>query len=544
MLEMKHTWKAVMTLGLALLLGPGLAMAQAEHRLDGLTPDGPLVYAQETLGMADNRGRRALELPADGRDILVAPRRAIAAGEDVYVRIDLTGAVFGAATPLLVTGTTGSLTAADATQLSSGGPNMSFAVIQLPSATSIAAGSATPGGLIGVRIPDGPATGDAAADDILVTSGSTSVSVAIAAYTDPDDALDQTGARSTFGGSGTLVRLMSGLSVTIASAPRAVADVDAGFTRFVGGAGQARLGWLGVQENIDDMDDLVVLHAGTGGPLVRGDILDADVTTDPENPVITGQINFNVSGNLNIGAFRLIPENDDYVAVTDTGGATCPAVGEGAVDRGNLVDAMNMPLIGEEGELPSAVESANSGAKAPDVYLLCLNVDVMGPMSSMMAIPEAAFTATAHIDPDGNPNTADGEMVGEGAVGTIRRNGASVQLPYLTTSTKHNQRLIIVNRGASDVTIRDISFTAENGVDVELTSDIQMALDSGTLVVPAQSSWTEGMNNLIEISGRGPMRTAATIAFAATAGNLSVATTQVNLGDSSTDTVVYQVTGL
>ena len=131
-------------------------------------------------------------------------------------------------------------------------------------------------------------------------------------------------------------------------------------------------------------------------------------------------------------------------------------------------------------------------------------------------------------------------MAGEGDLASIERNGASVEIPYLTTSEKHNQRLIIVNRGTRPVVITSIAFTSEAGTDVELSPTVQAAMDAGLLMIPGNSTYVASMAQTLEITGDS-RRTAATIAFAATPGALSVATTQVNLSDGSTDTVVYAI---
>ena len=112
-----------------------------------------------------------------------------------------------------------------------------------------------------------------------------------------------------------------------------------------------------------------------------------------------------------------------------------------------------MRLISEEGDLPSGAEAASTGPMAPDVYLLSVNVDVMSPETNMTPIPEGDYMATAHIKVDGDSNTPS-QMVGEGVLASIDRNGASVDIPYLTTSVKHNQRLIIVNRGTRPQRLR------------------------------------------------------------------------------------------
>ena len=216
---------------------------------------------------------------------------------------------------------------------------------------------------------------------------------------------------------------------------------------------------------------------------------------------------------------------------------TCDPVAEGSVDQGTLQGADGMELINEEGELPSGVTSASSGNLDPDVYLLCLNVDVMGPATNMNPIPEGDYSATASTKAGA---TSPAQMVGEGDLASIDRNGASVDIPYLTTSEKHNQRLIIVNRGSRPVGITSIQFTTEDGTDVELMGPVQAAMDAGLLAVPANESWVARMDETISITGDS-RRVAASIAFAGTAGALSVATTQVNVSDGSTDTVVYDV---
>ena len=520
MLSMKTLRVAIVTMGSALLLGPGLAMAQTNLNATGDEAPTPLTYAQETLGAPDANGLRALELPGE-QDIVVDPRRAIEADEGVYLRIDLTGAMFGSTDPDVVIVAPNATTTVDADSvLSAGGDGESFAVFKL---SDVGVDD-----LVGVRIPDG----SGAPDDLMMTTASGSVTVSITAYNDPDDAIDEIGARSTFSGSGTIIRFTTGLDLTIDPADTAIASVDLGFLAFRGGIGQARLGWLGLQEKDSTTG---VLNATSGAELARGDILANDGTA-PD-----GTISFNVMGNLNIGAFSLIEET---YAADGEGNLTvptesCAGVDEGAVDRGTLVDADGMMLIGEEGEMPSGVDAASSGSLAPSVYLLCVNVDVMGPETNMSAIPNADYSAMASYK-TGNNVLEVAQMAGEGDLGSIRRDGASVNIPYLTTSEKHNQRLIVVNRGPRDAAITSIQFTMEDGTEVELMAPVQAAMDAGLLAVPAGQAWVARMDETITISG-GSRRVAATVSFAATAGNLSVATTQVNVSDGSTDTVVYNV---
>ena len=536
MLSMKTLRVAIVTMGSALLLGPGLAMAQDNINLNGtaagMDAPAPLVYAHETMGAADAMGRRALEL-GDELRVLVEPRRAIGENDGVFLRIDLAGAQFGAP-PTSVAGADADAATGSGT-LNSGGAGMSFAVFALAAVPA--------NGVVGVEIPDSATAADGG--DLRVTAASGHVMATITAYTDPDDALDEVGSRGTFAGSGAIVRLVSGLSVTIKAADNAVASVNHGFLWFLGPMATARLGWLGIEENDSELAMGGVRNAADGAKLDTGEILRAD-GTDPD-----GSISFNVMGNLDIGAFTVKPEtfqlsdpedvNSDLVMVdgspVPTG--TCEGVGEGEVDRGTLMNADGL-LIGEEGERPSGVEMATTGDLVPGIHLLCLNVDVTGPMTNMYPIPEGDYSATAHFKLGLNALESS-QMAGmEGDLASIGRNGASVDIPYLTTSEKHNQRLIIVNRGTRPVAITSITFTTEGGTDVELSETAQAAMDAGLLVVPGNSTYVARMDQTIVITGDS-RRTAASIAFAATPGALSVATAQINLSDGSTDTVVYSV---
>ena len=299
-----------------------------------------------------------------------------------------------------------------------------------------------------------------------------------------------------------------------------------------------------------------VRNAATGAQLARGDILTTDPDSTPAGAAI-GKVSFHIMGNLNLGAFTLKPETfemeDDGQGgmrrvlmngepVVD-GMTTCTGVTAAtAPDRGTLVDSEGMFLISEEGDLPSGVDVASSGELDPNIYLVCVNVDVLGDeMTNTSPIPESDYTATAHFKTGRNVLEV-AQMAGmEGKLASIDRNGAEVEIPYLTTSDKHNQRIIVVNRGESPVAITSIQFTSEDGTDVELMDTVQSAMDAGLLAVPGKSTWVARMDETINITGDS-RRTAASISFAGTAGYLSVATTQVNVSDGSTDTVVYEVT--
>ena len=92
MLSMKTLKVAIVTMGSALLLGPGLAGAE-EMRLDGTgaaAPE-PVMYATETLPAADTKGRYGVAFPDTMLDLLVKPRRRIGGTEEVFIRLELSG---------------------------------------------------------------------------------------------------------------------------------------------------------------------------------------------------------------------------------------------------------------------------------------------------------------------------------------------------------------------------------------------------------------------------------------------------------------------
>ena len=359
-------------------------------------------------------------------------------------------------------------------------------------------------------------------DRALLSSNSGSFSARITAHTDPDDALDGNSATKAFGGSATIIRLASGVKTTIKAAKAATASVDTGFARFAGNAGQAGLGWLGIEEKIA-ADGASIVYTAAGEELEDDDIIAAG-----------GKISFNVKGNLDIGAFSTVKQQANFDLASPTTNLTgCNANLAETVDRGTFVDDKGKKLIGEKGERPSGVESASTGLLEEGLYLVCVNVDVTGPETNTIAIPKAEYTATAHLKRNAEARL---QMVGEeGDVGSIVRDGASVNISYLTTSEQHNQRLIIVNRGNRPIVITDIAFQTEGKTEAHLSealSDLD-EIESGVTVM-------HKVSDILSITG-GSRRTAATLSFNGVAGNISVATTQVNLGDSSTDTVVWPV---
>ena len=550
MLSMKTLRVAIVTIGSVLLLGSGSAIAYNIDLNSRVAADrAPVPYALETLGSSGSA-----ELPvsrvkyyglanpvdggisassAAGLTLTVTAQRRIAAGEDVYIRVALgDGLVFSA--PATVTPVDDTVS-----ELVSGGAGTSFVVYKL--------GQVDNKGTITVTV-DG---------NLSVVAAAGSYSVSITAHSDPDDATAGVGARSTlFAGSGPIVNIVSGLDVRVVSGAPAVAHVSTGFLWFVGPnaaapvVAQKNLGWFSV-----------AARQFTGGvtPLDAGDGDAIDAGTD----LIAGEggVGIDVEGNLSVGAFSFIDGTAGDAPNTATGipdlkTGACPGAGatEASPDRGTLMDEDGELLVGEEGEAATAtsgsqvfdlgaatsVAPAEPAGAVHHVYALCVNVDVLGKETNSTPIPIEEYTGTVSIT--GPSAGADPQEVATGTIGRINRNGAAVEIAYLTVSKKYNQRLIIANRGNTPAMFDLGGFTTEDGTTADLSTEAKAERAAGLHVVPAKGQLVLRVADLLEFSGD-QARAAATLSLNARSGHIQVATTQVNLEDGSTDTVVYMTEG-
>ena len=101
--------------------------------------------------------------------------------------------------------------------------------------------------------------------------------------------------------------------------------------------------------------------------------------------------------------------------------------------------------------------------------------------------------------PNANAAIAARELA-MGTVGKIGRNGASADVAYLTTSEKHNQRLIIVNRGSRPILMTDVTFMTEDGTEADLTDAAKAAamLPEADREIGAGESMTVRVRDMVE----------------------------------------------
>ena len=541
-------------MGSALLLGSGVAVAQTatttidldQTAIPGQSPDRPLVYVAETLGTGASaittgaaRGNYLLNNQTGNDFILRVTSGAQLDVDKYFLRLALgDGMVFGAA----LTNdscSTGNL-------VIGGDIGGSVAVCSI---VGTAIGKGTRGG--------GDVSGAAGIMTITVTSALAVSSKEPGAYTasislhdDQFEAEEGVDAKASahVGGTATIVMTTSGIAAEVKAGAAAVADVETGFLWFVGPTAAASLGTVMVMEkNAPPAVGGVTFDApldADDGVLVEPGALVAFTAASGTTPA-SGGMSVAVEGNLGIGVWNLIRITDEegmaIDAVTDVDGEpattgvqepACPAnVGSESspVDVSDPESASSLTLDEDD---PGNM--AMQSAMAPGTYKLCVTVDTAGAESNTMQIPSGEYMATAYaLSGTTGTRPTDAIEVASGTIGEIRRNGASASVAYITTSEKHNQRLIIVNRGNRPLKVTDITFQTEDGTEADLT-------DAGIGEIPAGESMTMPVRNMVEITGSS-RRAAAILSFNGTAANISVATTQVNLSDSSTDTVMWPV---
>ncbi len=155
---------------------------------------------------------------------------------------------------------------------------------------------------------------------------------------------------------------------------------------------------------------------------------------------------------------------------------------------------------------------------------LCVEVDEEGP--EIQPDEYRAFSAPvpANVFALFDPVRVDGSL------GLINRNGTEVKIPSLTTFSEYQQRLTLVNY--RDVAVPySISFITEEGVTAT-------ALEQAEGVIGPQEKLVLNTGDIVSLEGG--TRCAATLQARSQQGTLGLSTTQVNIADGSTDTVVYQ----
>jgi hypothetical protein len=364
--------------------------------------------------------------------------------QKLFVRVDLTNALFGAA-PTLTSATSTST-------IAQGGADSAYVIFEVTASAS----------------KPQTDTATVAAASYKLNSNFAGSNVTFTVYETLTAAVNSGTALYTKS-LANVVTVGSGLKQAY-TAGTATADVEAAFKKFTSSALTAAAGQL--SSTVDG-----TTYAKTGVATVAGDIYTAgDVK-------ITGDFGL-------AGATYALRQNADC-----TGGTTALTI---ATDK----------------------KSASTGAAMGANEYLCVTVD------GTKVIPETTFNGEIKYTAVANAAFAPAAFTGK--VGDIVRNGTTIQVPYVSTFADYNQRLVLVNRGSSDVTYA-ITFTPEVG-----TTATAGTAATGTL--KANATTVLSAKDVVTLTGA-TTRTAATVAIVSAAANIDAATTMVNLSDKSTDTV-------
>jgi hypothetical protein len=308
----------------------------------------------------------------------------------------------------------------------------------------------------------------------LALTGTGSATIQVRVFANAPDAVNQTG--SLVSKSGTVVTQAASIAVAFAPASP-VADVANSFTDFVTGLTEGNLGSV-------KLTLATVLAADDGAPVIRADVI-ADATS---TYVVTGDF------------------------------STALTAGKGAVslDTGSNCTTSATAMVVNTGGTTATLTNTTPLANTVEMFL-CLKPD---PAVAIAATSAYSATLTAAAGTDGTlaPVT--------GALGSISRNGTTLEIPYMTTFADYNQRLIMTNNAATATTY-SCAFTPEAGVTATVGTMGSGSIAANTTVVIKAT-------DLVTLVGG--TRTAARCTLLSQSTSIDAATTIVNLSDKSTDT--------
>ena len=200
--------------------------------------------------------------------------------------------------------------------------------------------------------------------------------------------------------------------------------MSTGFKQLTGGADMTQIGRLRITL------DTTALDQASGAIVEFEDVLG---TTAPVVVTFKGDFSvgtYTLNTNMNCAA-----DNDPTTVVAST-----------VADDGDMMKAKLTP--------DTQPAAAGTGVD----WYLCLMV----AEDNDMPLPEGAFTAALEYGAVANA-MGGGREDQTVAVGSIARNGTTVQIPYLTTYMGYNQRIVLSNRSSAEAKYM-IEFRPEMGV--------------------------------------------------------------------------------
>lgn len=475
------------------ILGVAIAAAfstQAFAALDltagtGGAGTGAVTIAKESVVTGQVSGGLVQAVQATAFDTTVALGFGVSAGSHAFIRIDLTNAKFLAAvTSGAVTLPTKTVTTDYVVQVAQGGAvGDSYVILDLTAVTALTPTQTLVLDLTGMQL-----------------SPTAAASLSFAHYSTSPAAVTATATNTTGALSTDSYSFASVVPVLTASfgATTNTADVNAAtpFTLFTGATANATLG--NVKFSVASSVDAVGTAITTLAQLI-------DTSAGKSTLALTGDLSF--------------------IGLTDAA-TTAPKLKFGGVNSDVNATAASTVSTGKLTTLSGLAALAGSPLSVTN------NVDIVANGTDVINAGSYSVTFTAV----GIANAAYGPTGASGAIGEIKRNGATAQVPYLTTNTGLNQKVVLVNRGSNNTTY-SVTFTPESGVTATAGAKATGTLTKGqTLVLKA--------TDLVTLTGG--TRTAATIVALAPASAIDAATQTVvtdpaSVSFGSNDTVNLDV---
>jgi len=480
-------------LGLAVFASMVSTNVFAASNLDGTVTS--VKYASETMPTATTVGSTTGQLIADGGANLSVLNKigfGVGSGTTLYVRYDLTGAVFTDA-PTIAANDTNTLDCdgggnpPSATLSTGGTAGDTFVVVSVACAQA--------------AMPQDEAftlTSKGTDGDLAVTGSATSVQARARVYDDAGQA-SSGGSSSLYDtGDKTIVDVSKGLTVTPV----------------------AQTATAGVTEDYKKFNKIAA---------ASGAVADADTNTTATmaaGPVTIGSYKFTESGALSAidGATAVVADADFFAP------ATTKITVNGAMDPWGtklFIDASNGACAGSDLDL--TIDAGKTAAEATGIAAVDTKDTawaICGTADGTTAVNKVPYTLSIDFGaPAAGPGTAD---IVDTAIGGTDRDGTTLNIAYMTTYADYNQRFYFVNRGTTDAAY-SCTYTPESGTTAA-------AGTAATGTVPAGETISMKAGDMVTLTGK--TRTAATCVLAADPSNIDASSQTVNLADKSTDTIL------
>ena len=334
-------------------------------------------------------------------------------------------------------------------------------------------------------------------------------------YDDIRDAVGATG-DTLLDKSGTLVTVAR--SIKVMPIPKTtIATVTSGFRQFSGAAGVDHLNRLG------GLSLSIACHRGpTGAPLVG----DADPTNDQDDDAACD------TNRTDDATKKVVPKFASVNVAAAASGVKVSGDSGFAFAKATTFSMMADCSGGSAATFPKLADGKNnlagpaSTAVAVGATYLCVTV---APANATRIEP-GTYSADVTLGAT-NANQPFAPMgMTDMTVATIKHDGTSVNIPFLTSYDGYVQRLVIVNRNKDDVSYKLAFHTEGSG-----TADPMM------IEGMAKGGMATTLKVADEVTFSNPTRGSGTLDIVSSPAMVDVATTMVNTMDQSTDTVVLHL---